>query len=83
MYTALKGSSLTQPFNTFTINNPTTGANNDANTFRFGLQPLNRDYFRVGIGVDLIQVFKKVSSGGQPNSQAPTPKPSPAPATTP
>lgn len=74
MYTALKRNSPTQPFNAYTINAPTTGANNDANTFRFGLRPLDRDYFRIGIGVDLIQVFKKSSNGGQPSSQAPAPK---------
>jgi len=71
LYTVLKGNNLTQPYNSYTINTPTSGSNNDANTFRFGIQPLNRDYYRVGIGVDLIQLFKKSSSGGQPSSQAP------------
>jgi hypothetical protein len=74
-YTALAGNKLSQPFNAYTINSPVTGTNNDANTFRYGLQPLNRDYFQVGIGVDLVQVFKKSSGGGQPSSQAPAPKP--------
>lgn len=70
-YTALKGNKESQPFNSYTITTPVTGANNDSNTFRFGLQPLDRDYFRIGIGVDLIQLFKKSSSGGQPSSKAP------------
>jgi hypothetical protein len=83
MYTALTGNNPTQPYNSFNINAPATGANNDANTFRYGLQPLNRDYFRVGIGIDLVQVFKKASTGGQPNAQAPTPKSSTTPAPTP
>jgi hypothetical protein len=72
MYTGLQGNKPTQPFNSYTINTPTTGTNNDSNTFRFGVQPLNRDYFRVGIGVDLVQVFKKPSSGGQPTSTTTT-----------
>jgi hypothetical protein len=83
VYTGLTGNRLTQPYNSYTINSPTTGSNNDANTFRFGLQPLNRDYFRIGIGVDLVQVFKKASSGGQPNAQAPAPKAGTTTATTP
>jgi hypothetical protein len=83
MYTTLSGNALTQPYNSYTINTPTTGANNDANTFRFGLQPLNRDYFRVGVGLDLVQLFKKTSSGGQPNSQAPTPQSTVPPGATP
>lgn len=83
MYTALSGNGLTQPYNSYTINTPTTGANNDANTFRFGLQPLNRDYYRIGIGVDLVQLFKKASGGGQPNSKAPTPQSTTSPASTP
>jgi hypothetical protein len=47
---------------------PQEGAATDLNTFRFPLKPLDRDYFRLGIGVDLIQVFKKT---GQPNKNAP------------
>jgi len=75
-YTALKSNNLTQPYNAYSILTPVTGTNNDFNTFRFGIQPLNRDFFQVGIGIDLIQVFKKASNGGQPNSAAPAPKPS-------
>jgi hypothetical protein len=81
-YTALKGNKASQPFNSFTINTPLAGANNDSNTFRFGLQPLDRDYFRVGVGVDLIQLFKKSSSGGQPSSAAPAAQPAAATPTT-
>ncbi len=76
MYTGITGNQKTQPYNSYSINTPVTGASNDSNTFRYALQPLNRDYFRVGIGVDLIQLFKKTSSGGQPNSsQAATASP--------
>jgi hypothetical protein len=82
MYTALTSNSASQPYNAYTINTPTTGANNDANTFRYGLQPLNRDYYTIGVGVDLVQVFKKASSGGQPNSKAPAPASNPSPAAT-
>jgi hypothetical protein len=67
-YTALKANRATQPFNSYVINTPTTGSNNDSNTFRYALQPLDRDYFRVGIGVDLVQLFKKPEKGGQPTS---------------
>jgi hypothetical protein len=82
MYTALQGNSPTQPYNAYTINSPATGANNDVNTFRYGLSPLNRDYYRIGIGVDLIQVFKKASGGGQPNSKAPAQQSNPIPSPT-
>ena len=76
MYTRIHGSSkASQPFSGYTIVNPSNGAANDLNTFRFGLQPLDRDYFRIGVGVDLIQVFKKT---GQPDKNAPQ-----APATIP
>ena len=64
-----------QPFNNYTIQAPTAGTNNDLNTFRFNLRPLSRDYFRIGIGIDLIQVFKKASNGGQPAKDAPVPEP--------
>ncbi len=67
-YTALEGNRATQPFNSYVINTPMTGANNDFNTFRYAIAPLNRDYFRIGIGVDLVQLFKKPSDGGQPSS---------------
>jgi hypothetical protein len=69
MYTRIHGSSkVNQPFSGYTIVNPTNGAANDLNTFRFAFQPLDRDYFRIGVGVDLIQVFKKT---GQPDKNAP------------
>ena len=69
MYTRIHGSSkVSQPFSGYTIVNPANGAASDLNTFRFALQPLDRDYFRVGVGVDLIQVFKKT---GQPDKNAP------------
>jgi len=67
IYTAFRGNSQQQPFNTFTVNSPTNGAANDANTFRFSLAPLDRDYFRVGVGVDLIQLLKH-GKGGQPTT---------------
>jgi hypothetical protein len=57
-----------QPFGPYTIQAPPSGGATDLNTFRFPLPPLDRDYFRVGVGVDLIQVFKKT---GQPNKNAP------------
>lgn len=59
---------VNQPFSGYTIVTPASGAATDLNTFRFALQPLDRDYFRIGIGVDLIQVFKKT---GQPSKNAP------------
>lgn len=69
MYTRFHGANKTgPPFSSYTIVNPTNGAANDLNTFRFALQPLDRDYFRIGVGVDLIQVFKKT---GQPEKNAP------------
>jgi hypothetical protein len=67
IYTAFRGNHQTQPFNTFTVNTPTDGSANDANTFRFPLAPLDRDYFRVGVGVDLIQLLKH-GKGGQPTT---------------
>jgi hypothetical protein len=82
MYTGLSGNTATQPYNSYTINTPTTGTNNDSNTFRFGIHPLDRDFFQVGIGIDLIQVFKKAVNGGQPSSTAPAPKPAPTTTTT-
>jgi hypothetical protein len=70
MYTRIHGSnSVSQPYSGYTILAPANGAATDLNTFRFVLQPLDRDYFRVGVGVDLIQVFKKT---GQPNKNAPS-----------
>jgi hypothetical protein len=76
MYTRIHSSSkVDQPFSGYTIVNPANGTATDLNTFRFALQPLDRDYFRIGVGVDLIQVFKKT---GQPNKNAPE-----APASTP
>lgn len=58
------------PFNALTIQSPNNNSDNpiqsDATTFRFPTQPLSRDYFRLGVGVDLIQLFKKSSNGGQP-----------------
>lgn len=63
-----------QPFNNYTIQAPSPGSNNDLNTNRFDLRPLSRDYFRIGIGVDLIQVFKKAAKGGQPTDNAPAPQ---------
>ena len=67
IYTSFKGDHLDQPFNAFTVNAPTNGASNDLNTFRFAVPSLNRDYFRLGIGVDLIQVIKR-NKGGQPTN---------------
>ena len=81
-YTALKRNNLTQPYNTYSILTPAAGMQNDFNTFRFGIQPLDRDYFRVGIGIDLIQVFKKASSGGQPSKTAAAPTTAPTTTTT-
>ena len=68
IYTKLQRNHADQPFGPYTIQKPADGAATDLNTFRFGLHPLDRDYFRVGIGVDLIQVFKKA---GQPKKDAP------------
>lgn len=73
IYTKLASSRADQPFTPYTIQAPQAGAATDLNTFRYGVHLLDRDYFRVGIGVDLIQVFKKT---GQPDKKAP-----PAPAT--
>ena len=67
IYSSFKGDHPDFPLNSFTVNTPAEGARNDLNTFRFGLPPLNRDYFRVGIGIDLIQVFKR-NKGGQPTT---------------
>ena len=67
IYTSFKGNAPSQPFNTFTVNTPANGDANDANTFRFPLNPLDRDYFRVGVGVDLIQLLKR-NKGGQPTT---------------
>ena len=79
VYTGLTGNRTTPPFNSYNVQAPAAGSNNDANTFRFPLQPLNRDYFRVGIGVDLIQLFKKAANGGQPSADAPAAPKSDAP----
>lgn len=69
MFTRLGGKNgHTQPFSGYTIQDQNVANATDQNTFRFALQPLDRDYFRVGIGVDLIQVFKKT---GQPNKNSP------------
>ena len=67
IYTSFKRNTQEPPFNTFTINTPTDGTANDANTFRFPLNPLDRDYFRIGVGVDLIQLLKR-NKGGQPTT---------------
>jgi hypothetical protein len=72
VYTALTRNRVDPPFSPFATNTPMTGMNNDANTFRVPLMPLSRDYFRVGVGVDLIQLFKKKDAGGQPNQDQPT-----------
>jgi hypothetical protein len=68
IYTKLAGNHTDQPFGPYTVQKPQEGAATDLNTFRFGLHPLDRDYFRLGVGVDLIQVFKKT---GQPKKDAP------------
>jgi len=70
VYSALGRNRPSVPFSAFTIQAPDAGSNNDANTFRFSVPPLNRDYFRIGVGVDVIQVFKKT---GQPKANAPSP----------
>lgn len=67
IYTSFKRNTQEQPFNTFPINAPTSGLANDSNTFRFPLMPLDRDYFRLGVGVDLIQLLKR-NKGGQPTT---------------
>jgi hypothetical protein len=67
IYTSFKKNTQEQPFNTFLINAPVSGTANDANTFRFPLPSLDRDYFRVGVGVDLIQLLKR-NKGGQPTA---------------
>ncbi|HKW75253.1 MAG TPA: hypothetical protein VJN64_06980 [Terriglobales bacterium] len=67
VYTSWAGNNADPPFNFFAVNSPANGASNDFNTFRFPTPLLNRDYFRIGIGLDLIQVFKK-DKGGQPSS---------------
>ncbi len=66
-YTSWGGDQADAPLNSFSVNSPANGASNDFNTFRFATPLLNRDYFRIGVGVDLIQVFKK-NKGGQPSS---------------
>jgi hypothetical protein len=71
IYTSFKRNSQDQPFNTFAINAPTNGAANDLNTFRFPLNPLDRDYFRIGVGIDLIQLLKR-NKGGQPTTNTAT-----------
>jgi len=45
---------------------------NDSNTLRFLVPIQNRDYYRIGLGVDLVQLFKK-NDAGQPDT-ALTPK---------
>lgn len=50
---------LVQPTNTDTLT--------DANTVRFLVPIQNRDYYRIGLGVDLIQLFKK-NDAGQPDT---------------
>ncbi len=72
IYSSFKGNHADFPLNSFNVNTPAEGARNDLNTFRFGLPPLNRDYFRVGIGIDLIQVFKR-NKGGQPTTNTAAP----------
>jgi hypothetical protein len=72
-YTRITSNRPSAPFSAFTIQSPDAGSNNDANTFRFAVPPLSRDYFRIGLGVDIIQVFKKLEKGGQPSSKGPTP----------
>lgn len=67
IYTVIKPNHTDFPLVPFTINTPTNGTANDLNTFRFAPPPLNRDYFRFGIGIDLIQVFKR-GKGGQPTA---------------
>jgi len=67
IYTGGKDPKL-PPFNAIAIQAPDNNATitpNDSNTFRFQVPPLNRDYFRIGIGVDLVQLFKKA---GQPKT---------------
>ena len=58
------------PFSAVSIQAPNNNTDNpiqtDANTYRFPTPPLNRDYFRIGVGVDLVQILKRASSGGQP-----------------
>jgi hypothetical protein len=71
IYSSFRGNSQGPPFNTFTITPPAAGAANDANTFRFPLNPLDRDYFRIGVGVDLIQLLKH-NKGGQPTKDTST-----------
>ena len=71
IYSSFKRNQTDFPLNSFSVNQPANGASNDLNTFRFGTPPLNRDYFRVGIGIDLIQVFKR-NQGGQPTTTTST-----------
>lgn len=71
VFTSLTGDHLDQPFNSFSPV-AANGANTDFNTFRFATPLLKRDYFRIGIGVDLIQVFKH-GKGGQPTTTTATP----------
>jgi len=73
VYTKLQRDHTDQPYSPYTIQTPPSGGATDLNTFRFGLHPLDRDYFRIGVGVDLIQAFKKTA---QPDKNAPQ---SPAP----
>lgn len=68
VYTKLQKNRIDQPYSPYTIQAPPSGGATDLNTFRFGLHPLDRDYFRIGVGVDIIQAFKKK---GQPDKNAP------------
>jgi len=74
VYTLLRKNRPSPPFSSFLVQAPDAGSNNDANTFRFPVPPLSRDYFRIGIGVDILQVIKKFEKGGgQPTTHAPSP----------
>ena len=68
IYTKLARNRADQPFTPYTLQKPADGAATDLNTFRFGLHPLDRDYFRIGVGVDLLQLLKRT---GQPKKDAP------------
>jgi len=77
VYTLLRRNRPSPPFSSFLVQAPDAGSNNDASTFRFPVPPLSRDYFRIGIGVDILQVLKKFEKGGQPTTHAPSPPSAP------
>jgi hypothetical protein len=60
------------PFQLVTPSN--TDTLTDLNTLRFVVPIQNRDYYRIGLGVDLIQLFKRNDAGQPGTANTPTDK---------